>query len=215
MGPFLLFYINNLTDSPTFFKQVDESLISSTSDNGIDDPITQQQPPSRKAGLTHILSSSGGGVPASSSYSWVQMALPGGGIVSVPIECASVGSASSSAAGANEDGGGGSQYPLQYGASSAVSTQQLTGANNNSSSSGQTDVLTVAAGEPVTHFNLDQLLEIVQSFQLDTTMAGHIPDHSRPNVPNMASRSSHYAGMVHIIPLLEYLIHKICNIYYL
>ena len=34
-------------------------------------------------------------------------------------------------------------------------------------------MLTVAAGEPVTHFNLDQLLEIVQSFQLDTTMAGH------------------------------------------
>ena len=25
----------------------------------------------------------------------------------------------------------------------------------------------------VTHFNLDQLLEIVQSFQLDTTMASH------------------------------------------
>ena len=37
----------------------------------------------------------------------------------------------------------------------------------------QADLLTVAAGEPVTHFNLDQLLEIVQSFQLDTTMAGH------------------------------------------
>ena len=26
-------------------------------------------------------------------------------------------------------------------------------------------------GEPVTHFNLDQLLEIVQSFQLDTSQA--------------------------------------------
>ena len=33
------------------------------------------------------------------------------------------------------------------------------------------DVLSVSAGEPVTHFNLDQLLEIVQSFQLDTTQA--------------------------------------------
>ena len=29
----------------------------------------------------------------------------------------------------------------------------------------------VTAGEPLTHFNLDQLLEIVQSFQLDTTHA--------------------------------------------
>ena len=28
-------------------------------------------------------------------------------------------------------------------------------------------------GEPVTHFNLDQLLEIVQSFQLDATLAGN------------------------------------------
>ena len=35
------------------------------------------------------------------------------------------------------------------------------------------EVLTVSAGEPVTHFNLDQLLEIVQSFQLDTTLAGN------------------------------------------
>ena len=33
------------------------------------------------------------------------------------------------------------------------------------------DVLSVSAGEPVTHFNLDQLLEIVQSFQLDTSQA--------------------------------------------
>ena len=34
------------------------------------------------------------------------------------------------------------------------------------------DVLSVTAGEPATHFNLDQLLSIVQSFQLDTTHAG-------------------------------------------
>lgn len=42
-----------------------------------------------------------------------------------------------------------------------------------SSSLGKPDLLTVNAGEPVTHFNLDQLLEIVQSFQLDTTLAGN------------------------------------------
>ena len=34
---------------------------------------------------------------------------------------------------------------------------------------GGQDVLSVSAGEPVTHFNLDQLLEIVQSFPLDTS----------------------------------------------
>ena len=34
------------------------------------------------------------------------------------------------------------------------------------------DVLSVTAGEPATHINLDQLLSIVQSFQLDTTHAG-------------------------------------------
>ena len=38
--------------------------------------------------------------------------------------------------------------------------------------SGAQDVLSVTAGEPATHFNLDQLLSIVQSFQLDTTHAG-------------------------------------------
>ena len=34
------------------------------------------------------------------------------------------------------------------------------------------DVLGVTSGEPVTHFNLDQILGIVQSFQLDTE-TGH------------------------------------------
>ena len=45
------------------------------------------------------------------------------------------------------------------------------------------DVLSVTAGEPATHFNLDQLLNIVQSFQLDTTHA-HTGDPctSRTNV---------------------------------
>ena len=37
------------------------------------------------------------------------------------------------------------------------------------------DVLSVTAGEPSTHFNLDQLLNIVQSFQLDTTHAAQEP----------------------------------------
>ena len=43
-----------------------------------------------------------------------------------------------------------------------------------STSLGQ-DVLSVTAGEPSTHFNLDQLLNIVQSFQLDTTHAAQEP----------------------------------------
>ncbi len=68
------------------------------------------------------------------------MALPGGGVVSVPLDPAVAN---------NPD-------LLPTAASAAAS-----------------DVLTVPAGEPVTHFNLDQLLEIVQSFQLDTSMAAH------------------------------------------
>eukprot|EP00090_Calanus_glacialis_P019710 TRINITY_DN30229_c0_g1_i2.p1 TRINITY_DN30229_c0_g1~~TRINITY_DN30229_c0_g1_i2.p1 ORF type:complete len:997 (+),score=132.01 TRINITY_DN30229_c0_g1_i2:396-3386(+) len=63
---------------------------------------------------------------------FVQMSLPGGGIVSMPLDSSRVGSPDPS---------------LGH------------------------DVLSVTAGEPVTHFNLDQLLEIVQSFQLDTTHA--------------------------------------------
>merc|ERR1712223_2292507 len=100
------------------------------------------------------------------------MALPGGGIVSVPLECASVASSSSAAGGTmnNEETKGNMPHYQQYG--SAGPSQQTAGASNNPQG-GQSDVLTVAAGEPVTHFNLDQLLEIVQSFQLDTTMATH------------------------------------------
>jgi hypothetical protein len=45
------------------------------------------------------------------------------------------------------------------------------------------DVLSVSAGEPVTHFNLDQLLEIVQSFQLDTTQAGGPGQEPHSKVP--------------------------------
>ncbi len=125
------------------------------------------------------------------NYPWIQMALPGGGIVSVPVETSSAASAGS------KDGGNGSRglaspdlsdsglaQPLQPiaapgGSSSAIAEPRVpsaaSGASLPSAGAGVTraDLLTVAAGEPVTHFNLDQLLEIVQSFQLDTTMAGH------------------------------------------
>ena len=64
--------------------------------------------------------------------------------------------------------------PLQpTAASNPSTTPAASGPGSVGSGSNQADLLTVAAGEPVTHFNLDQLLEIVQSFQLDTTMAGH------------------------------------------
>ena len=128
-----------------------------------------------------------------SSYSWVQMALPGGGIVSVPLECASIASSSSATGAMNNEDTRGSVNHYQYG--SGGSTQHA-GASN-SGNGGQSDVLTVAAGEPVTHFNLDQLLEIVQSFQLDTTMAGHIPDHGRSNIPqSLAGRNTQFLEMV-------------------
>ena len=44
------------------------------------------------------------------------------------------------------------------------------------------DVLSVTAREPATHFNLDQLLNIVQSFQLDTTHAAHEPGQEEKKV---------------------------------
>ena len=66
------------------------------------------------------------------------MALPGGGIVSMPLDSSS-------------------------GVCSSPDPSQA--------STIGPDVLSVSAGEPVTHFNLDQLLEIVQSFQLDTSQA--------------------------------------------
>ena len=168
---------------------MDESLIS-TSENG-EDPISSsyQAVVQLPSGTSAADTTQGG----QSSYSWVQMALPGGGIVSVPLECASIAS-SSSATGAmnNEDiRSGGSHHHYGSGGSS-----QRAGATSNGSG-GQSDVLTVAAGEPVTHFNLDQLLEIVQSFQLDTTMAGHIPDHGHSNIPqNLAGRSAQFLEMV-------------------
>ena len=171
--------------------QVDESLIS-TSDNG-EDPVTGlHQPP---VPLPSGSSGTGRVAGAPSTYSWVQMALPGGGIVSVPLECASITSSSSATGTMHNDESrptAVSQHP--YG---STRSSQHVGANSSSGNGGQADVLTVAAGEPVTHFNLDQLLEIVQSFQLDTTMAGHIPDHGRANLPQaLPPRSSEFVGMV-------------------
>lgn len=124
-------------DQLLFFFQVDESVLSS--DTGEDPPSAIKNP----------------------SYPWIQMALPGGGIVSVPLE-----SANSSAAGSVKGRGGSVADDLPSPASGRL--QAMT-----SPTALQADLLTVAAGEPVTHFNLDQLLEIVQSFQLDTTMASH------------------------------------------
>ncbi len=100
------------------------------------------------------------------------MALPGGGIVSVPLASAEGGgngnndrSVSPSAGAASTTDAAAAMVPSS--SSSASQPQQPP----NAAPSG--DMLTVNAGEPVTHFNLDQLLEIVHSFQLDTTMAGH------------------------------------------
>ena len=76
------------------------------------------------------------------------MALPDGGLMTVPLDTLRT--------------AGGS--PDSATASSATATASL----------GQ-DVLSVTAGEPSTHFNLDQLLSIVQSFQLDTTHAAQQP----------------------------------------
>ena len=171
---------------------MDESLIS-TSENG-EDPISSsyQAVVQLPSGTSAADTTQGG----QSSYSWVQMALPGGGIVSVPLECASIASSSSATGAMNNEDTRGSVNHYHYG--SGGSSQQP--AASNSGNGGQSDVLTVAAGEPVTHFNLDQLLEIVQSFQLDTTMAGHIPDHGRSNIPqSLAGRNTQFLEMVSII----------------
>ena len=153
------------------FFQVDESVLSS--ENGDDLPI----PPPPLSG-----SYQGSHHNQNPSYPWVQMALPGGGIVSVPLERASSG-ASSTKAEHDLSPTRGLVQPLQP-TSSGMSSGLHSGGPGSipaatSSATGsvgsvtQADLLTVAAGEPVTHFNLDQLLEIVQSFQLDTSMAGH------------------------------------------
>ena len=79
---------------------------------------------------------------------FVSMALPGGGMVTLPMDMAP-GSPSSQGTGTTITGGTG-----VLGASVGDMVPPL----------GTT-------GEPSTHFNLDQLLHIVQSFQLDTTHA--------------------------------------------
>jgi hypothetical protein len=136
--------------------QVDESVLSS--DTGEDPPLPP--PP-------HIST-----IPT--SYPWIQMALPGGGIVSVPLETTSSGAGS--VKNRNEDDLGSPDrhlvQPLQPTSVSGVHNYTASTSGSIGSVT-QADLLTVATGEPVTHFNLDQLLEIVQSFQLDTTMAGH------------------------------------------
>ena len=147
--------------------QVDESVLSS--ENGEDTPLPP--PPLEDSALDSS---------SHRHYPWIQMALPGGGIVSVPLERASSGAGSSAKARSAEDPdlsptrGGHLMPPLQpTAASNPSTTPAASGPGSVGSGSNQADLLTVAAGEPVTHFNLDQLLEIVQSFQLDTTMAGH------------------------------------------
>jgi len=100
-------------------KEVDESMLSEEClDDELPPPPCALPPPPSYPGIPNP---------------FVQMSLPGGGIVSMPLD-------SSSRVGSPDPSLG-------------------------------HDVLSVTAGEPVTHFNLDQLLEIVQSFQLDTTHA--------------------------------------------
>ncbi len=136
------------------------------------------------------------------------MALPGGGIVSVPLETTSLpGSIGGGRGGGNDrdrvaspcsstgstSGHQHTQSQSQHHHHQQQQQQLLQGlppppvpalppppstADGSSGGGGGgggsgSDLLTVPAGEPVTHFNLDQLLEIVQSFQLDATLAGN------------------------------------------
>ena len=106
---------------------------------------------------------------------WVRMALPGGGIVSMPL--ASAPESITSPTGEPLLPGGDSASLRSAGSGSA------TGLLSSSAVDPAADLITLSSSglppdssqqtPPVTHFNLDQLLEIVQSFQLDTTLAGH------------------------------------------
>ena len=100
--------------------QADETFLTKVDESQLSEDCSLPPPPS---------------YPGHSPF--LQMALPGGGIVSMPLD-------SSSGVCSSPDPSQASIGP---------------------------DVLSVSAGEPVTHFNLDQLLEIVQSFQLDTSQA--------------------------------------------
>ena len=85
--------------------------------------------------------------PPSYPGSMVSMSLPGGGLVTLPVDTLGPGS------------------PDTLTSDTGTIIPGLATAH-------APDVLSVTAGEPATHFNLDQLLSIVQSFQLDTTHAG-------------------------------------------
>ena len=156
-----------------------------SSDNGEDLPLPPP-PPCGSISASKLSGSGNSGPPGGGpAYPWIQMALPGGGIVSVPLERASSGAGSARSSSNRDD---------EFNSPPPTSTARVTSASHSSTSAAgalpvttvpgggpgsvgsgvtQADLLTVAAGEPVTHFNLDQLLEIVQSFQLDTTMASH------------------------------------------
>ena len=79
-----------------------------------------------------------------SASNMVSMSLPGGGLVTLPVDTLGPGS------------------PDTLASDTGTVIPGMTHAQ---------DVLSVTAGEPATHFNLDQLLSLVQSFQLDTTHA--------------------------------------------
>ena len=81
-----------------------------------------------------------------SASNMVSMSLPGGGLVTLPVDTLGPGS------------------PDTLASDTGTVIPGMAHAQ---------DVLSVTAGEPATHFNLDQLLSLVQSFQLDTTMASH------------------------------------------
>ena len=150
-----------------------------------------------------------------SGYPWVQMALPGGGIVSVPLETTSV--SGSGGRGVGVGGGGVGERVTSPSSSIDSSGGQLGGggcggqllqglpappppaaaSGDVSSVGGASDLLAAPPpppGDPVTHFNLDQLLEIVQSFQLDATLAGN---EEAPHL-NLASAEGAVANIVKV-----------------
>jgi hypothetical protein len=107
---------------------VDESILSS--DAGEDPPLPPPPPP---------------------SYPWIQMALPGGGIVTVPLHTdtsSEPGGAASAGSNSHHNSGGHHSKALAaQGSGLPPPPPSVTGA----------DLLTVPAGEPVTHFNLVSL----------------------------------------------------------
>ena len=138
--------------------------------------------------------------------------MPGGGIVSVPLE-------TSAASGSGGRGGGAERVTSPSSSIDSSGGQLLQGlpappppasaSGDASSVGGASDLLQTApphAGEPVTHFNLDQLLEIVQSFQLDATLAGN---EEAPHL-NLASAEGAVANIIKVKKEKE----KRCVIFY-